>query len=206
MVRFFSFDGPLYRILTVIYKYISLNVLYLLFCIPIVTIPASTAGLFAVSRKYVYRDDPRLFRTFWRGFRENFVQSSLVGLLIAVAMLILLFDMHSLIHAQGLWSVVVIVMSTVISAVFLIASIHTFSIMVHMHMSTLELLTNTLKLSLIKPIYNILNVILIVGLFYLSNYVPILFILGFFSVSATLSYWFANRKFKDILPHEKNTN
>ena len=80
MSRFFDYDNLLFRFLSKVADLIVLNVLFLLFSIPLVTIGASlTAAHFAALK--LYREEGHLLGNFWKSFRENFKQSTIIWLL-----------------------------------------------------------------------------------------------------------------------------
>lgn len=60
---------------------IAANLLFVLCCIPVVTVGAGWAALYYVMFKVLYRD-PELnpFRTFWAGLKENWRQATLLWL------------------------------------------------------------------------------------------------------------------------------
>ena len=57
-----------------------LNLLYILFCIPIVTFGPATAGLIKVTRNYSQERACFMFHDFWKAFKSNFKQAFVVGL------------------------------------------------------------------------------------------------------------------------------
>lgn len=57
------------------WKLIQLNLLYLLFCIPIITIGPATAGMTYVLRNWARDDHAWLWSDFWDNFKSNFWQS-----------------------------------------------------------------------------------------------------------------------------------
>lgn len=70
------------------------NILYLVCCIPIVTISAAQAGLFTAMRTMLDpKDDRSVAKAFFRGFRDGFVASTMAGsiLLLILAALIFVF-------------------------------------------------------------------------------------------------------------------
>lgn len=80
MSRFFDYDNLFFRFLSKVADLIVLNVLFLLFSIPLVTIGASlTAAHFAALK--LYREEGHVFGNFWKSFRENFKQSTIIWLL-----------------------------------------------------------------------------------------------------------------------------
>ena len=80
MSRFFDYDNLFFRFLSKVADLIVLNILFLLFSIPLVTIGASlTAAHFAALK--LYREEGHVFGNFWKSFRENFKQSTIIWLL-----------------------------------------------------------------------------------------------------------------------------
>ncbi|GMA61093.1 DUF624 domain-containing protein [Alicyclobacillus fastidiosus] len=189
----FSATGPLYRLGTLIYKYLTLNVLFLAFCIPVVTIPAATAGLFAVARKIVYEKEPFILREFMRGFRKNFKQSLIVGLVTLIVAVFLWMDYRAThLVLGGLLMCVWAVAMFIVLAIF----VNVYPLMVHMHLTIKHILLNSVKISMIKPFLSISIVVLTLGFLFLAYIIPILFFTFFFSVLSTTIYYLVNKKFE----------
>ena len=56
------------------WKLMALNFIYVLFCLPIVTIGPATAALTKVCRNYSQERHAYLFADFWAAFKQNFKQ------------------------------------------------------------------------------------------------------------------------------------
>ena len=67
---------------------VLLNILWLVCCLPIVTIGASTAALYTVARKMAACEHYTVWSGFWRGFRENWKQGTAVPLILGVVLMI----------------------------------------------------------------------------------------------------------------------
>lgn len=79
MKNFFSLDSPVVQLLSKLMDMILLNLLFLLFCLPIVTIGAAQAGLMtAVRVMQAPDDDSSCFQAFFRGFRGGFWKITLL--------------------------------------------------------------------------------------------------------------------------------
>lgn len=88
MRNLFSYDSPLMQILMRVGDMIILNALYLLCCLPIVTIGAAQAGLYTAAKVMMDKeDDSSLVVAFFRGFKNGFWTITaawcIVGLLFA---------------------------------------------------------------------------------------------------------------------------
>lgn len=107
MMKFFEFDGPVFRFISTLVDLIFLNILIVIFSIPIITIGAAfTAGHFTALK--MRRGEGTIVKTFWKSFKVNFVQSTILEIVLAVLAVMTLFlvsaaggdleQMESLIH------------------------------------------------------------------------------------------------------------
>lgn len=82
-MRFNLMDNVITRALSKICDMICLNVLWVICSIPIVTIGASTTALYTVILKMVRNEEGYIFRGFFKAFKENFKQSTIIWLIVA---------------------------------------------------------------------------------------------------------------------------
>lgn len=86
-MKFFSIDSPLYKFMQRLTDVFLLNLLWLLFSLPIVTIGCSTAAAFSVAMKFVDESEGHIWNDFINAFKANWKQGLPLGLLsIAAAM------------------------------------------------------------------------------------------------------------------------
>ena len=77
------------------WKIIELNLLYVLFCIPVVTFGPATAALTHVMRKFILEQPCFVFDEFFTAFKKNFKQSVAIGIIDVVgvaALVVALFE------------------------------------------------------------------------------------------------------------------
>ena len=86
----FSIDGKLFRTLSKIGDLFILNVLWIIGCLPIVTIGVSTASMYHCCIKCVRRDRSQTGKEFWRAYKMNFKQGVLGTILCAVLLYLVL--------------------------------------------------------------------------------------------------------------------
>ena len=94
MDKLFSTDGKLFRGLEKVVNVVYLNILWILFSIPIVTIGASTTAMFSVMMKMARDREGYIFKSFWKAFKENFKQSTVIWIIIIVVGTFLVADMY----------------------------------------------------------------------------------------------------------------
>lgn len=95
-MKFFSYESPFSQLLLKLCYSCCLNLIWFICCIPIVTIGASTTALYYTTLKIVRGEDHYLFRMFFRSFRENFRQSTVLWLILLGAGLLLAGDIYIL--------------------------------------------------------------------------------------------------------------
>ena len=64
------------NIITTICDLVLLNLIFMVSCLPFVTIGASVTALYYVTLKIVRGEAPAIWQSFWKSFRENFKQST----------------------------------------------------------------------------------------------------------------------------------
>lgn len=90
---FFNYDNPVWRFIGKFGDLIILNVLWFVCSIPIFTIGASTTAVYYVTLKLARNDDGYTIRSFFKSFKENFKQATIIWLIMLAVGLILGFDM-----------------------------------------------------------------------------------------------------------------
>lgn len=93
-MNLFNMDGPVFRVLGKLADLMILNVVFLICCLPIVTIGASLTALNYVTLKMAEGKEGYIVKSFFKSFRQNFVQSTLMWLITLAAGLILCLDFY----------------------------------------------------------------------------------------------------------------
>ena len=84
MKNLFNLDNPFIQFLARVGDLIIVNVLFLACCIPVVTIGAAITAMHKVTQAIALDEDNGIAKTFFRGFRENFKQATIVWVLMLV--------------------------------------------------------------------------------------------------------------------------
>jgi len=83
-LRIFDLDGPLYKIGTEIADVMIVTIYWILGCLPIFTIGASTAAAYYVYGKKIRGEDVYLTKDFFKSFKQNFKQSFAVTFILGI--------------------------------------------------------------------------------------------------------------------------
>ncbi|MCC6095636.1 MAG: YesL family protein [Eubacterium sp.] len=92
----FQMDNPFYSVMTTIFNLMEINLLWLLCCLPVITIGASTTALYYSAMKIVRDEGSSVSKGFFKSFRENFRESLPFTLLSLLITAVLVFDFHYL--------------------------------------------------------------------------------------------------------------
>lgn len=92
----FRGDSAYSQIMTKVFDIFWLSVISILCCIPVITIGASLSSLYYIMLKLVRDEETAVTRNYFKAFKQNFVQSLPVTLLLLVIIGILTADFHIL--------------------------------------------------------------------------------------------------------------
>jgi len=190
-------DTRIYRWLEAATDFFLLNLLWLVACLPVVTIFPSTAAMFGVVRDWVRRKEGSLTRTFVTRFRENFGQSLLVGAVWTVFGVALFLDF--LVANQLPFGAEVVLKSVLVLVSFLYAfgSVYLFPVMVHYDTDWRTLIKNSLLLSIGRLPTTIVCLVfsaVIVGVTVIAPFLVI--VTG--SITAYFVYRLCDREFRKL--------
>ena len=90
----FSIDGKLYEVISKLTDLVILNILYIICCVPIVTIGAATTALYGITKKMANHSEGYIIRSYFKLFKENFKQSTIIWLILFVIGLIPVIDLY----------------------------------------------------------------------------------------------------------------
>ena len=96
MSKLFRMDSPLMRFLAKIADLMVLNILFCVTSIPLITIGASWTALYSVTLKMVRDEEGSVSRSYFRSFRQNFRQATLLWLGVLVVLALLVLDIRVL--------------------------------------------------------------------------------------------------------------
>lgn len=91
-MKFFSYDSPFGQLFLKVAYGCCLNVLWFICCLPIVTIGASTTALYYTSFKIAKDEGSFITTMFFRSFKQNFKQATIIWLIMLVTGVVIVAD------------------------------------------------------------------------------------------------------------------
>lgn len=88
----FKLDSPLMNFLNKVADIMILNILFIVFSIPFFTIGAALSAAYYIAFKMVRNEETYIIKGFWKAFKENFKQGTVIWLLLLVVLGLLVAD------------------------------------------------------------------------------------------------------------------
>lgn len=147
MSRFFSPDNPVMEFIAKIFDLVILNLIFIFSCVPVITIGASTSALSYVTLKMVRGEDPYIWRNFWKSFRQNFKQGTLVWIFSILIFIFLGMDFYIINSQNTSLFAVVRILLWIVCAVALSVFLYVFPVISHFVCTTKQALKNALLMT-----------------------------------------------------------
>ncbi|MGC6177716.1 YesL family protein [Lacrimispora sp. 38-1] len=210
---FFNYDNPVWRFIGKFGDLIILNVLWLVCSLPVFTIGASTTAVYYVTLKLARDDDGYTIRSFFKSFKENFKQSTIIWLIILLAGAILGVDLYFFARLFNGSSTVKTVMLTVFLAMALIYAaivMYIFPLQSRFYNPVKRTFFNAFFMS-IRHLFRTIGMIVIDGALIAAGFVflipPVLmiFMLFGFPLLAFINSYILSPVFNIYMPKEERT-
>lgn len=129
MGRLFDLDSPVFSFLSKMADLIYLNILAFICCIPIITVGASMTALNYVVLKMVRNEEGYITRSFFKSFKQNFKQATIIWLMILAAVGILAGDAFILRYSGLVFLSWLRIALTVVGVVLMFTLMHVFPVL-----------------------------------------------------------------------------
>ena len=187
MKRLFNTDGVVYMFMTIIYRFVILNLLWCISSLPLITVGASTTALFYVAGKIVRKEEVNEFKDFIKGFRDNFRQGTAIWLILCGAYAII-FTNLSLLERYGKMGGLVLVLQLPVLVQVAIITVFVFPLLSRYQLNTLDIIKTSWILG-IKHIFSCAaGLVVIIAVAILAITVPVLFLTVSVSLAASAVY------------------
>ena len=211
MSRVFNYEGPVFSSLSRLADLFWLNLLYVLCCIPLVTAGAASTALYYVTLKMAKDEEGYITRSYFKSFKDNFVQATVIWLLFLLVLVIMITDMRianggtaAEIFNSSLVSNVVIIAVGVMAIVFAMTLLYVFPILARFENTVKNTIKNAFLISVRHLPYTFLMLIISAIPVVLIWFFPALLILLLimFSAVAYINSKFFNKIFVHYMPKE----
>jgi uncharacterized membrane protein YesL len=177
IMKIISIDSPIMSFLNKVSDIIILNILYIVFSLPIITIGATTTASFAVTSKLIKDGEISIIRAFFSEFKRNFKTSTLCWLIMIIMGSILIFDFLIAFHFPSTLQITLRIMVVMLGLIYLFTFLYLFQYIANFKSKMLISFKNSILLSIAKLPYTLLFIIIIL-LCVTITYIAGLFVSG----------------------------
>lgn len=183
MGRFFNAEGPVASFLNKMTDLIVLNLLTCIFCIPIITAGAAFTALHYMSLKMVRNEEGYMIRGYWKSFKQNFRQATIIWLLILLFICVFIGDWYIINYTTLTFPSIFSIILAAIGFLVLIILLYVFPVLAKFENTVINTLKNAALITFISVPRAILMLFIyivpIVVTLLLPEALPIVALLGF---------------------------
>lgn len=214
MDRFFNMDNKFFSVMGRVADLIILNVIFLICCLPIVTIGASLTALHYVTLKMARNEESYIVKSFFKSFKQNFKQATIINIIMLVIGAILYFDLHIVMGMSGSLSQVLYIIFIAFAFLYLIVFLYIYPVLSKFYNSTKNTFRNAILMAIRHLPYTILMAVITIApaaVFLIQNFqvqstVIMLLLLMGFSLEAFINGHFLAKIFDNYIPSQESTS
>lgn len=201
--KFFTFMGKVADLLI-------LNLLFILCSLPIVTIGASCTAMYYVTMKMVRNEESYIVKGFFKSFKENFKQSTIINLIMLLAGGLLYVDLRLVKNMSGRTYQVLFCVFMAFALIFAMIFLYVYPVLAKFYNTIRRTFVNAVLMSIRHLPYTLLMLVISVlpiGILFIPNVrfqsmgIMLFFLLGFAVISYINAYFF-RKIFDNYIPAE----
>ena len=145
-MKLFSVDSPLYRFLSKMLDVLKLNFLWIFFSLPLLTVGASTVAAMSVALKMTDDEEGYIGRSFFKAFKENWKQGTLLWIITVIAVYAVYLDFQFFEAVKGN-PILFLVVGIVSAALVVVALIYSYPLVARYENTLLHTIQNSIDIS-----------------------------------------------------------
>lgn len=203
MGKIFNLDSPIMKVLGTLADMCLLNLITLLGCIPIFTAGASITAMHYVLLKMVRNQEGYIWKDFWKSFKENFRQATIIWLIVLSAVLIFLADCYIFKGTIENISMPLLAVAGAFGLFIYMVYLYAFPLLSHFHNTVLGTIKNAFFVGIMAfPKTIVMMVVTALPIVLLIQFTQILPLVIMFGLTAPgyVSAWFYSGIFKRLEP------
>lgn len=211
MERFFNMDNKFFSFMGKVADLCMLNLVCILCCIPVVTAGASLTALYYVTLKMIRNEEAYIFRSFFKSFKQNFRQATVINLIMLVAAFVLYLDTKIVGGMETSTGKILGIIFALFTLIYLIVFLYVYPLLAKFYNSIKNTFKNAFLMGIRHLPYTFLMLvicacpllILLIPSFQVLSIMLMLFVLLGPAVIAYCNSWFFVRIFDKYIPEEE---
>ena len=149
-MKIFDLDSPLMNVLNKMADLMWLNILTLICCIPIITAGAAFTSMHYVALKIVRNEESYITRSFFKSFKTNFRQATLIWLMILLIAAVLGGDYYIITKSGIQFSSVLVVLIMAAAVLVICTTLYVFPVLAKFDNTIMGTIRNAFIMSILQ--------------------------------------------------------
>lgn len=149
-------DSPVFQFFGMFADFVMLNILFLITCIPIVTIGPAVCALYTVTLREVRNEQGYLICSYLKAFKENFRQAFFLSLLYTFVGAILLFNLAFWAQIKTTIGSVLLIIVAAFTLLYAVSLLYVFALNARFCNTIKQTIKNSLLIALANPVQTLL--------------------------------------------------
>jgi uncharacterized membrane protein YesL len=197
MGKLFDFDNGFFSFMTKLTNLVILNILWIIFSLPIITSGAATASVYTVTLKMVKNEEGYIVQSFWKAFKGNLKQGIVIQIILLLCGIILSFDAIYFFRLGTTTSLIAAAVFGLLLLLYTFISIFIFPLLAYFNNTVLGTIKNAFLLSLKHLPTSVCMTVLLLAMMY-ASYVSVSGMLIVFLLGAALYAYIGSMFFRSI--------
>ena len=188
-----------------------LNIICVICCIPVITAGASITAMYYVTLKMVRNEDAYIVRSFFKSFKQNFKQATIINLIMLLIGVVLYVDLNVSKAMQGGAGQIFQIIFMAFVLIYFILFLYVYPVLARFYNTIKNTIKNALFMAIRHLPYTVVMVLiavcplllLLVKSYQIQSTLFVLFLLMGFALIAYCNSYFLAKIFDNYMPKEE---
>lgn len=178
MRKIINFDGYVFNMVEKISNIICLSFIWFFSSVPIITIGASTTALYYTVNKCVRHSEGGIWREFWKSFKAEFKQATIIWLILLLAYALLIASAYCayVLYYTGTAPKMMPIILLIVLAIVTMWAVYIFPFLARFHNSSKQIMINCAIIALMNFPISLLLLLCVAAALVVAVLVPLSFI------------------------------
>lgn len=211
MGRIFDMNNKFFGFMSKVADLCILNIICVVCCIPVITAGASITAMYYVTLKMVRNEEAYILRSFFKSFKQNFKQATIINLIMLLIGLVLYVDLNVSKAMQGGAGQIFQIIFMAFVLIYFILFLYVYPVLARFYNTIKNTIKNALFMAIRHFPYTVVMVIiavcplllLLVKSYQIQSTLFVLFLLMGFALIAYCNSYFLAKIFDIYMPKEE---
>ena len=212
MGRIFDMNNKFFGFMSKVADLCILNIICVVCCIPVITAGASITAMYYVTLKMVRNEEAYILRSFFKSFKQNFKQATIINLIMLLIGVVLYIDLNVSKAMQGGAGQIFQVIFMAFVLIYFILFLYVYPVLARFYNTIKNTIKNALFMAIRHFPYTVVMVIiavcplllLLVKSYQIQSTLFVLFLLMGFALIAYCNSFFLVKIFDNYMPKEED--